>query len=171
MKCLKAVMVLSIYDGSSPKKTSPGRALKVDFKPGPSLGPSEKVKPEPSRASNFYCIQAPIFCGLFKKSSLSLDRALSLLTMSSPSPPKKCESFFEPSLGSDSSLHSLKYDDEHEIQLMKMLIKHILHNFPSNSYMKRYSFVYKLFINSSSINYMHLIKESFAANPFQKPTL
>ena len=36
-------------DGSSPKKTSPGRAqaLKVEVKPGPILGPSEKVKPEP----------------------------------------------------------------------------------------------------------------------------
>ena len=38
-----------ISDGSSPKKTSPGRAraLKVDLEPGPSLSPSEKVKPKP----------------------------------------------------------------------------------------------------------------------------
>ena len=36
-------------DGSSPKKTSSGRAcaLKVKLEPGPSLGPFEKVKPEP----------------------------------------------------------------------------------------------------------------------------
>ena len=36
-------------DGSSPKKTSPGqaRALNVELEPGPSLGPSEKVEPEP----------------------------------------------------------------------------------------------------------------------------
>ena len=36
-------------DGSSPKKTSPGRAraLKVELEPSPSLGPSEKVEPEP----------------------------------------------------------------------------------------------------------------------------
>ena len=34
---------------TSPKKTSPGRAraLKVKLEPGPSLGPSEKVEPEP----------------------------------------------------------------------------------------------------------------------------
>ena len=45
------------------------RALKVELKPGPSLGPSEKVKPEPRQASKFYFIHAPIFWALLKKSS------------------------------------------------------------------------------------------------------
>ena len=40
---------MKFSDGSSPKKTSPGRAraLKVELEPGLSLGPSEKVEPEP----------------------------------------------------------------------------------------------------------------------------
>ena len=42
-------MYILISDGSSHKKTSPGRAraLRVELEPGPSLGPSEKVEPEP----------------------------------------------------------------------------------------------------------------------------
>ena len=40
---------INTSDGSSPKNTSPGqaRALKVELELGPSLCPSEKVKPEP----------------------------------------------------------------------------------------------------------------------------
>ena len=58
------------------------------------------------------------------------------------------------------------------IKLMKILIKHILQNFASNSYMERYSFVYHLedsrpYVNT---NFFALIMESFAANPLQKPT-
>ena len=56
------------------------------------------------------------------------------------------------------------------IKLMKILIKHILQNFVSNSYMERYSFVYQLTGNYVKPNFIPLIKESFAVNPLQKPT-
>ena len=63
------------------------------------------------------------------------------------------------------------YDYEiNSIKLMKILIKHILQNFVSNSYMERYSFVYHLEGSHDNTNFIALIKESFAANPLQKPT-
>ena len=43
------VLEISCSDGSSPKKTCLGwaQALNVGIGPGPGLGPSEKVEPEP----------------------------------------------------------------------------------------------------------------------------
>ena len=51
---------------------------------------------------------------------------------------------------------------------MKTLVKHILQNFASNSYMERHAFVYQL--NSKYGNFIPLIKESFTVNQHQKPT-
>ena len=63
------------------------------------------------------------------------------------------------------------------IQLMKTLIKHILQNFASNSYMERHAFVYqfdKYGYFSDGVDYgnifIPLIKESFTVNQHQKPT-
>ena len=54
------------------------------------------------------------------------------------------------------------------IQLMKTLVKHVLQNFASNSYMERHAFVYQL--NSKYGNFIPLIKESFTVNQHQKPS-
>ena len=62
------------------------------------------------------------------------------------------------------------------IQLMKALVKHILLNFASNSYMERHAFVYQLDNGyfSDGVDYgnifIPLIKESFTVNRHQKPT-
>ena len=58
------IILVPNSDGSSPKTTSPAELKKFELKPGPNLGPSEKVKPEPRRASNFYSLKAPIFWAL-----------------------------------------------------------------------------------------------------------
>ena len=76
------------------------RALKVEHEPGPSLGPSKKVEPEPRRASNFYSMKAPIFWALLKESSPSLGPSQNV----EPEPSKKSRAEHEPSLGSDPSL-------------------------------------------------------------------
>ena len=60
------------------------RVLKVELEPGPSLGPSEKVEPEPRWASDFYYIKAQIFWALLKKSSPSLGRARALQKKAGP---------------------------------------------------------------------------------------
>ena len=59
------------------------------------------------------------------------------------------------------------------IQLMKTLIKHILQNFASLSYMERHAFVYELEFEDSiygKSNFKPLIKESYTFNQHQKPT-
>ena len=63
------------------------------------------------------------------------------------------------------------------IQLMKTLVKHVLQNFASNSYMERHAFVYqfdKYGYFSDGVDYgnifIPLIKESFTVNQHQKPT-
>ena len=60
---------------------------------------------------------------------------------------------------------------------MKTLVKHILQNFASNSYMERHAFVYqfdKYGYFSDGVDYgnifIPLIKESFTVNQHQKPT-
>ena len=61
----------------------------------------------------------------------------------------------------------------HYIQLIKTLIKHILQNFASNSYMERHAFVYELEFEDSiygKSNFKPLIKESYTFNQHQKPT-
>ena len=60
------------------------------------------------------------------------------------------------------------YDNEQEVGLMKTLIQHILRNFPSNSYMDRYTFVYQLDCKVETAghgptNFIKLIKESFTS--------
>ena len=57
------------------------------------------------------------------------------------------------------------------IQLMKTLIKHILQNFASNSYMERHAFVYELEFEDSiygKSNFKPLIKESYTFNQHQE---
>ena len=56
------------------------------------------------------------------------------------------------------------------IQLMEALVKHILQNFASNSYMERHAFVQPLELKFANINFIPLIKESFTFNQLQKPT-
>ena len=58
----------------------------------------------------------------------------------------------------------------HYIQLMKTLIKHILQNFASLSYMERHAFVYRLDEAHGNTNFIALIKESSTFNQDQKPT-
>ena len=58
--------------------------------------------------------------------------------------------------------------DLDNIQLMKTLIKHVLQNFTSNSYMERHTFVHQLDVEHQ--NFIALIKESFTFNQDQKPT-
>ena len=60
------------------------------------------------------------------------------------------------------------YDNEQEVNLMKTLIQHILLNFPSNSYMDRYTFVYQLDCRVETAGhgptqFIKLIKESFTS--------
>ena len=62
----------------------------------------------------------------------------------------------------------MKYENEKEVQLMRTLINHILHNFPSNSYMVRYTFIHKLDANCAMLgptNFIKLIKKSFTSKP------
>ena len=56
------------------------------------------------------------------------------------------------------------------IQLMKTLVKHVLQNFSSNSYMERHAFVHQLDEAHGNTNFIALIKESFTFNQDQKPT-
>ena len=60
------------------------------------------------------------------------------------------------------------------IQLMETLIKHILQNFVSTSYMERHAFVYMLEFDDprydEKTNFKSLVKESFTFNQHQKPT-
>ena len=56
------------------------------------------------------------------------------------------------------------------IQLMEALVKHILQNFATNSYMERHAFVYPLELEFVNTNFLPLIKESFTFNQLQKPT-
>ena len=58
--------------------------------------------------------------------------------------------------------------DLDNIQLMKTLVKHVLQNFISNSYMERHAFVHQLDVEHQ--NFIALIKESFTFNQDQKPT-
>ena len=58
--------------------------------------------------------------------------------------------------------------DLDNIQLMKTLVKHVLQNFTSNSYMERHTFVHQLDVEHQ--NFIALIKESFTFNQDQKPT-
>ena len=58
--------------------------------------------------------------------------------------------------------------DLDNIQLMKTLVKHVLQNFISNSYMERHTFVHQLDVEHQ--NFIALIKESFTFNQDQKPT-
>lgn len=67
--------------------------------------------------------------------------------------------------------------DLDNIQLMKTLVKHVLQNFISNSYMERHAFVYQLDDFDPTLddahgntNFIALIKESFTFNQDQKPT-
>ena len=60
--------------------------------------------------------------------------------------------------------------DLDNIQLMKTLVKHVLQNFISNSYMERHAFVYQLDEAHGNTNFIALIKESFTFNQDQKPT-
>ena len=60
--------------------------------------------------------------------------------------------------------------DLDNIQLMKTLVKHVLQNFTSNSYMERHAFVYQLDDAHGNTNFIALIKESFTFNQDQKPT-
>ena len=60
--------------------------------------------------------------------------------------------------------------DLDNIQLMKTLVKHVLQNFSSNSYMERHAFVYRLDEAHGNTNFIALIKESFTFNQDQKPT-
>ena len=67
--------------------------------------------------------------------------------------------------------------DLDNIQLMKTLVKHVLQNFTSNSYMERHAFVYQLDDFDPTLddahgntNFIALIKESFTFNQDQKPT-
>ena len=60
--------------------------------------------------------------------------------------------------------------DLDNIQLMKTLVKHVLQNFTSNSYMERHAFVYQLDEAHGNTNFIALIKESFTFNQDQKPT-
>ena len=63
--------------------------------------------------------------------------------------------------------------DLDNIQLMKTLVKHVLQNFSSNSYMERHAFVYELEFEDSiygKSNFKPLIKESYTFNQHQKPT-
>ena len=61
----------------------------------------------------------------------------------------------------------MNYENEKEVQLMRTLINHILHNFPSNSYMVRYTFIHKLDTNwaMGPTNFIKLIKKSFTSKP------
>ena len=56
------------------------------------------------------------------------------------------------------------------IQLMKTLVKHVLQNFASNSYMERHAFVHQLDAKYANTNFIALIKESFTTNQLEKPT-
>ena len=61
------------------------------------------------------------------------------------------------------------YDNEQEVELMKTVIQHILRNFPSNSYMDRYTFVYQLDCRVETAGhgptqFIKLIKESFTSH-------
>ena len=60
------------------------------------------------------------------------------------------------------------YNNEQELHFMKTLIQHILVNFPSNSCMDRYAFVYQLDYRveragHSPTQFIKLIKESFTS--------
>ena len=60
------------------------------------------------------------------------------------------------------------YNNEQEVHFMKTLIQHILVNFPSNSYMDRYAFVYQLDYRveragHGPTQFIKLIKESFTS--------
>ena len=70
-----------------------------------------------------------------------------------------------------------RYEYEQEVQLMKTLIQHILRNFPSNSYMDRYTFVFQVVSGIGTLKFVEglehlglgrldvaqLIKESFTS--------
>ena len=97
----KAMDVLC-SDGSSPKRSSLSRALKVKIEPS-------QAHPKPfKQASTCSCcfIKTQIFYALLKKSSSSLGQSSALLKILSPNPKKmdgpRAET--EPGLGSDPSL-------------------------------------------------------------------